>query len=371
MPRPRKSVPPYTHHKPTNQAFVRVPDGNGGRRFVYLGRFDSPESHAEYRRVLAELEAAPAGIAVAGTSPTASTPSPLLNQIILGFLRWALTHYRQADGSPTSEIDEIKRSIAPLRKLYGHAPAAQFGPKALAAVRQHMVGLKWCRTLINRRVDRVKRMFKWAASEELSPVTVYQALRTLPGLQAGRTEASESKPVEPAAAAQVATALPFLNAHVRAMVELQLASGMRPGEVRRLTLAQVDRSGELWLYRPTQHKSRHRGKARVVVFGPKARAVLDAFLAGRTVPPDVAVFNPAREREERFAAMRAKRKSKVQPSQESRKKKNPKRRPRTSYSATAYDHAIARACERAGVPPLAPKPTSAHVRDGGPSGTRP
>lgn len=54
-----------------------------------------------------------------------------------------------------------------------------------------------CRPVINRRIDRVKRMFRWATSQELVPVTVYQALRTLSGLQrpyrGSRTDARQTR----------------------------------------------------------------------------------------------------------------------------------------------------------------------------------
>jgi hypothetical protein len=38
MSRHRKTVPTYFHHKPTDQAYVRLPDGTGGRRVIYLGK---------------------------------------------------------------------------------------------------------------------------------------------------------------------------------------------------------------------------------------------------------------------------------------------------------------------------------------------
>jgi integrase len=38
------------------------------------------------------------------------------------------------------------------------------------------------------------------------------------------------------------------------MVELQLLSGMRPGEVIRLTPADIDFTGPVWVYRPSYHK---------------------------------------------------------------------------------------------------------------------
>jgi hypothetical protein len=121
---------------------------NGIRRTVTLGPWGSPEAEREYARLLAERPAADA-------QPVGRTVT--LNEVLLGFLRWALTHYRCLDGEPTTEIAELKRSVAPVRQLYGHTPAREFGPKALAVVRQHMVERGWCRTLINRRVERVSR----------------------------------------------------------------------------------------------------------------------------------------------------------------------------------------------------------------------
>ena len=40
--------PKYSHHKKSGQAFVRI---NG--KYVYLGEYDSQESHEEYDRLLA------------------------------------------------------------------------------------------------------------------------------------------------------------------------------------------------------------------------------------------------------------------------------------------------------------------------------
>ncbi|HVL15555.1 MAG TPA: site-specific integrase, partial [Gemmata sp.] len=251
---------------------------------LYLGKHDSPESHAEYRRLLSELEPHPVTAAppIIGPRPSSVT----VNELLLAFMRWALTHYRTPDGMPTTEIGEFKWSIRPVRELYGLTRAAEFGPRALAAIQAHMVGLGWCRTLVNRRIDRVKRVFKWAASQELVPVTVHQALRTLAGLRRGRTEARESEPVRPVDPALVVETLPFLTPHLRVMVELQRLTGMRPGEVCQLRFGDVDRGGESWVYRPSRHKTAHHGRSRVIHFGPRARAVVTAFLLRDGVPPE-------------------------------------------------------------------------------------
>jgi uncharacterized protein (TIGR02996 family) len=402
MPRSKNPVPTYSRHKPTDQAYVRLPDGRGGRRVVYLGRYGSPESRTEYQRVLAELQAAPHAVPVLARGRS-HAGGLTVNEVLLAFMQWAMTHYRTPAGEPTSEIGELRWSLRPVRELYGHTPASEFGPRALAAVRQNMIGRGWCRSLINHRIDRVKRVFKWATAEELVSVAVYQALRTLVGLRKGRTEVRESKPVGPVDPAHVNATLPFLTSHLRCMAELQRLTGMRPGEVCKLRLCEVDRTGDVWASRPSQHKTAHHGKTRVIHFGPRAQELIAAFLRGNNPPPDgfghirlndpdqrdarlvmadayqeagrerdaellrdparvvvlvggcvvdptLTLFSPARAREERFRAYRQKRKSKVQPSQVSRRKENPKRLPRAEYTPRTYAHAVRLAAKKANVP---------------------
>jgi integrase len=242
MSAPRKPTPSYLLHRQSGRARAVWTDQTGTRQQKLLpGPFDSPESRTAFARLQLELETAP------HLPPVAQRAGVSVNEVLLAFMRWAATHYRTPSGAPTTEIGELKWSIRPVRELYGDTQAAEFGPRALAAVRQHMVGLNWCRSLINRRIDRVKRVFKWAAAEELVPVTSYQALRTLAGLRKGRTEARESEPVKPADPANVAATLPFLTPHLQCMAELQRLTGMRPGEVCQLRLCEVDRSGDVWV----------------------------------------------------------------------------------------------------------------------------
>jgi integrase len=131
------------------------------------------------------------------------------------------------------------------------------------------------------------------------------------------------------------------------MVELQRLTGMRPGEVCRMRLAEVDRSGAVWAYRPEQHKTKHHEKERVVMIGPKGQKVILGFLADGVVEPSAPMFSPVRARDERFAAMRAKRKTKVPPSQLDRRVEKPRRQPAAEYRPHAYAHAIEDACDRA------------------------
>src|SRR5262245_507711 len=206
MPRPKNTVPGYKHHKPTNTARCWV-----GGRWVSLGKYDSPESRAEHARILAELAASPAAPAASRSRSDLSVA-----EVLLAFWRHAEQHYRRPDGSTTNQLVEYRYTLKPVRELYGHTPAHEFGPLALKAVRQRMVAAGWCRTTVNSRVGKVKHVFKWAVSEQLVPGDVYQALATVAGLQKGRTEAPEPDPVGPVADESVDAALPYLNRHCRA-----------------------------------------------------------------------------------------------------------------------------------------------------------
>ncbi|MFO0806008.1 MAG: site-specific integrase [Gemmataceae bacterium] len=350
---PTSSIPAYRLHKPSGQAVVTLRI-NGIRRDVYLGRFNSAESRREYGRLLAEAAARPS------VSPVANegAAGPTVAEVMVAYMRFALGHYRRADGTHTSEIDEIKRSLCPVRRLYESKPAAEFGPLALAAVRRVMMERSsgtaddspvLSRPVINRRVDRIKRMFRWAASQELVPVTVYEALRTLAGLQRGRTTAPEPPPVKPVDPVDVAKTLPFLGPHLRAMVELQRVTGMRPGEVCSMKLSEIDSSAEPWTYRPAHHKTLHHGRDRVIMIGPRGRAVLEAFLAAIPATPNEGpLFSPKRAREERFAKMRQNRKTPVQPSQLNRRLRKPKLVPKDEYTPHTFAHAVRVAARKAG-----------------------
>ncbi len=340
----RSRVPAYRLHKSSGQAVVTIPTASGNRRDYYLGIYGSPESHAEYARLLATLAAGHSVL------PASGGLDITVNEVLLAFVTWSQGHYRHPDGTPTTEATEVARCLKPVRQLFGTTLACEFGPKKLAAVRQHMIGLGWCRGAINQHVGRIKRAFRHAVAEELLPASVFESLRALTGLRRGRTEAHDNAPVMPVELAHFEAVLPFLHPHLRTMALIQRWTGMRPGEVCSMTLGQIDRSGELWIYHPKVHKTAHHGRPRVVPLGPKAQAALSAFLDGRSLDDSQPIFSPAAAREERYARMRAARKSKVTPSQKSRRKPNARRLPGERYHPHAYADGIEAACKKAGVP---------------------
>ena len=353
MPRKPNSVPAYCLHRHSGKAIVRI----AGRDY-YLGPYGSPESRAEYDRVIAEWLAS----GRQDSSPTAPTQSEsrVVNEVLLAYIDFAEQHY--SDGQQVStELANTKLALRPVKQLYGHTAADKFGPLALKAIRQHMIEIqKLSRKEINKRIGRIKRVFKWAVSEELLPPSVFEGLRSVDGLRMGRTTARETKPIKPVDDAVVGATLRYTSPQVSAMIQLQRLTGLRPGEVTNMRVCDLDRTDDVWIYRPAKHKTAHLGVRKEVPLGPKAQELLKPFLQRAS---DAYLFSP-REAEDWRNAQRAlkrspSRKTKVFPCElrARERRRQTKRRPRKTpiheqYNTISYRraicHAIAKA-KRAGV----------------------
>lgn len=224
----QRRVPSYRRYKPRNLGLV-VLDGH----YDYLGRYGTPESVAEYHRLVQEWLTSHPNV----PTTTAGKPDLTVDDVLVEFWRHAEGHYRAPDGTPTGELENL-RFLRPVHNLYGHTPAKGFGPLALRAVRERMIADGLSRTTINSRVNRIRRVFRWGASLELIPPEVYQALQTVPGLQRGRSEAREAEMIRPVTVDRIEAILPHLPRAVAAMVKVQLCTGMRTGEV--LIMRNVD-----------------------------------------------------------------------------------------------------------------------------------
>jgi integrase len=323
-------TPSYRLHRPSGQAVVTL---NG--RDIYLGKHGTPESRAEYDRRLAEWLAS-GRAAAPGADATVS-------ELMVGYVRHVDAYYTKA-GRPTTEPGMARLALRVLKQLYGHTPARAFGPLALKAVRRAYVEAGLCRGEANRRTRHVVRFFRWCVENELVPPAVLQGLKAVPGLRKGRCDAREGTPVGPVPDAAVDAVRPFVPRQAWAMIELQRLTGMRPGEVAAMRRMDDDASGPVWEYTPGGHKTEHHGKRRTVYLGPRAQEVLRPWLRD---DPAAFLFSPAEAHAERLAAMRARRRTRVQPSQRDRSSAAASRRPGASYSAKSYHTVVARACDKA------------------------
>jgi integrase len=253
---------------------------------------------------------------------------------------------------------DIRYAIRPLRQLYGHTLARDFGPLALKSVRKAFIESGLCRNEVNKRVGKIVRALKWAVSEEMVPPSVHHGLKAVSGLRRGRADVRESEPVKPVPSTFVEAIRPFVARQVWTMVELQRLSGMRPGEVVAMRTIDLDTSGRVWSYTPESHKTEHHGRRRIIQLGPKSQSILSAWL--RPVL-SAYLFSPAEAMAERKASMRAARKTPVQPSQRGRAKPKPTKMPGDVYMVESYRRAIAYGCKRAAVPKWHPGLASTNI----------
>lgn len=361
MARPRAEFPRITRHR-CGQAIVRI-DG----RDHYLGSFGEgpkprPECLLAYHQLLLRRR------------ELGHTEQPKVEGMTVRAMFAAYWRHLEAQGlyekhgKPTSERGCIAQAARPLVRLFGTKAAADFGPVDLQVVRaaiakplrlvdgDDQAPAKRRRTLptvlargtVNKHVHRIRRMFRWAVAQELVPASTWQALLAVSALRRGAKHVRETAPVRAVTWADVEPVLAHLSTTLRAVVELMWHTGARPSEALQVRLADIDRTGPVWLFRPASHKTEHLGRDRLIPLGPRAQAVLLPFLKA---DPQAFLFDPREDAKDRSRRRHAKRKTPPWPSHLAR------RRDPALLGEGCNDHyrtdvlgkAVARACKLAKV----------------------
>lgn len=352
-------TPTYRRRPGRTQAIVTLTDSaTKKRRDFPLGCHGSTESREHYHRVIAEWEANgrrfPRGDTI---EPATAEPGGLMLVALLrDFYRWAKRTYDKG------ELRSFFIVMVLLRRYYGRTPAVAFGPRKLRMLREEMIRgdqtadpprKPWSRKYINQQVQRIRRIFKWAVAHELVPAAVHQALCTLEPLKRGRTAAHENPRVGPAPQWLLDSVLPYLSRPVRALVDLQLLTGARAGELLQLRSCdlEMDEKSGVWAYRPLKHKNAHRDHERVIYFGPRAQEVLRKLMGDRTTT--AYIFSPkdadAERRESRSAARKTPLSCGNRPG--TNRRPEPNTAPGDFYTTDSYRRAMWYACDKAFPPP--------------------
>jgi len=186
----------YRQRSGYTQAIATLTDAETRqRRDYWLGEFDSPESRERYHRIIAEREHRGRRLPPPDfdAAPTQRPAAITIVEVVRDYWRWAVDYYRP------KHAQALDGALKLLRHFYGRTPAAEFGPKKLRLLRDHMIRgggscrKPWSREYINSQVQRIRHMFKWAAGHELVPASVHQSLCTLEPLRRGRCDAREGR----------------------------------------------------------------------------------------------------------------------------------------------------------------------------------
>lgn len=263
----------------------------------------------------------------------------------------------KAEGFNLPSVQKSRRTLGVVPKKVGKTWQMSLppgGPPVPAEKR------RLSRVYVNALVRVVQTAWKWAAGRRLVSEACARELGTLQPLARGEG-GEEVPPVPPVEDATVLATLPHLGRVVRAMVEVELHSGARPGEVvvmrrrdistspaekilvpgTRQHVAAVTTNGvTVWVYVPHSHKTLKREKVRIVCLGPKAQAVLAPFLVGRD--PEAFLFSPA-EADAEYREGSGK-----------KQRAGSNRKPRARYTTDSYGQAVARGARRAKQPHWSP-----------------
>lgn len=266
-----------------------------------------------------------------------------IDELCAAWCDHANTYYKHPDGSPTSEAAQVRIGVRLFREMYGRAAVAEM---------QHLDVIRWrdamersgiCRTTVNKRLGILRRMLAWALDEGLVTASQKAELSQAQTLKRGRCLAKESAPVRPVDDAVIEKTAAAMMPSTADMVRVHRLTGMRPEEVCQLNWADIDTTATPWRFRPGRHKNAWRGHPRVVLIGPRARAILERHRRA----DGEAIFSPASALLEWFSA---KREAAVSPARTSRADPHCPRKVGTEWNTQSYGKSIAAACARAGVP---------------------
>ncbi len=294
----RLIVPKLCLHRASGRAYSK----QKGRR-IYFGKYGTPQAEEAYRRWAAGLLLGEPQLSIELAQQDLSKLT--MAELAAAYLEWAEGYYRK-NGSPTSQISKIQRHLKALLQCHRTTFVEDFGPNTLRRVQDRLAAEGHTRQGVNELVKGIRAVFKWGVSRELVRAPIHQALCTVPPLKYGRTKAPESKPIKPVADEVVDATLPALPEVVADMVRLQRLTGMRPGEVCKLRPCDLDRSHDVWIYTPPDHKTAHLGRDRIIFVGPKAQVILRPYLLR---PADSYCFSPAESERRRRARQHEARKT--------------------------------------------------------------
>ena len=256
-------------------AFVRI---NGKR--IYLGKFGTPEAAQNYARCVAEWATTNVG--------TPGQPTPAIGSITIDSLIIAFLDHIQK--STPRYYYEYRSAAKVLLRLYSGITVDSFTPKCLAAVQHQFTqqadkyGRRYSRSYCNRLVKYIRRMFRWGVAQELVSANTAESLKYVPPLRQGQTEAPETIPRQEVPDDVVDATLPHLAPTVAVMVQVQRWAVMRPNEVCRMRVGDIDMSRKdgIWIYYPPDHKGAWRGHGRAIPLGKPEQMLLAPYLEGKT-----------------------------------------------------------------------------------------
>lgn len=267
----KKRWPPSIFHR-GGRDITRI-DG----RDYPLGPTGSEQAQQEYARLIA---AHAAGTLQAPVTRTYGT----IRQLVTAWDEYAQRHY-SPEGREAKQYEFTTRLLV---ERFGSMKADKFTEIELTLLQQAMCDKDWCRNVVNRRIVRIRTVWRWAELRGLVPPGSWARLRAVRPLMPSSRLARSTEPIKPCEPEDLERVAVCASPPVAAVLRLMLLTGARPSELYRMRTCDINRTEELWTYEPVHHKTEHHGRQRVIFFGPRAQHILTPWLG----PPNLVCFRP-------------------------------------------------------------------------------
>jgi integrase len=236
----------------------------------YLGADRAAAERRHRTDVLAIHDPAP--LPTAGGAPLAEVVAIYLQECVDGRME-------QRDASRNHwALDEVV-------KLFGSLPAERFRVREVEQLTRHFCAMRTTQRVkgrpfsadyIRKLLGSVRQCVRWCAMRDL--ITAETCSKVCMAVRMAKPQAPPAPPTVPVPPDDFRKAMALCSPEVRAMATLQLLSGMRTGELLGISVAEIDRSREVWTYRPANHKNAKRGKSRSIYLDAECQALLAPYL---------------------------------------------------------------------------------------------
>lgn len=129
----------------------------GEKRFGAVYKVARPTAGQRWSKFMAEWDAKP-------HIQNPDLERRTVARLVAAYKAHAEEYYRRPDGTPTKEHVGINYAVTPLAEAFPELPAEDLTPQHLQAVQAKMVKSGLARNTINQRINKIKRMARWAAA---------------------------------------------------------------------------------------------------------------------------------------------------------------------------------------------------------------
>ena len=202
-------VPKYRHHKARDLAVVRI-DGKDR----YLGKFNSPESHVKYRRLLVKY-------------CQGSLRRPVRSVTVSIFT--ALYEERCNIRHQGATRNSYRRTINEFCALFPQLDTYDLKYWHIEAFQTHLIKTRErTAATINDHLARLKRIFLWAVRKDYMPANAIGFFELLERVKSNWPGVKARRAINPVPLELIHKVLPDLPLNVAAMIMFQLKTACRP-----------------------------------------------------------------------------------------------------------------------------------------------